>query len=51
MLETIKSWSSVKNDDLEIASLSGYSVVLQYHVADDENTQAWFEVLSAVEIK
>ena len=34
----------------DISSGIGYSVVLQYHVAT-EDTIAWFEVLSAVEIK
>ena len=34
----------------DISSGIGYSVVLQYHIAT-EDTIAWFEVLSAVEIK
>ncbi|TXL22725.1 hypothetical protein BMR03_06540 [Methylococcaceae bacterium HT2] len=29
----------------------GYSVILQYHAATNENTQAWFDVLSIVEIQ
>lgn len=58
--EVVDAYRAVYNPDNQqvmiplvtvISTGVGYSVVLQYHVADDENTQAWFEVLSAVEIK
>lgn len=58
--EVVDAYRAVYNPDNQqvmiplvtvISTDVGYSVVLQYHVADDENTQAWFEVLSAVEIK
>ena len=35
----------------DISTGIGYSVVLQFHPADDENTNSWFEVISAVEVK